>query len=286
MKASRFLLLTALGLVSLGFTGQDAITLQRTLPENTTETYKVDSKVNQTIDSQMTGEIPMTVTSAMTYKVKTGKVDPAKGTLDVEVTMNIDKMDADGPLGGQLAEQKIKPVVEKGTLDKFGHLSLTPAVASNDAMQLAMSGAQTTQATMFIEFPDHPVKVGDTWDIAIPKSPFTGSEDQAIHAKLIGDKTDEGKSVWVVDISGKIHMEIDTSKMPVTGDQTASPLANLKILFKGTVGVTGEGEVEKSTGRTLKLTSNGNLKSTMELPDRDMSFEADGTIASTLTYQN
>lgn len=284
MRSFKTLFVAALGLTSLGFTQPDQITLVRTLTENTTETYKVDSKGSQTFDSQLTGEVPMNVTTGMTYKIKTGKVDADKGKLDVEVTMSVDKLDADGPLGGQLSQQTIKPVVETGTLDKFGHFSLKPAPTS-DMMTLAMAGAESTEATMFIEFPDHPVKVGDSWDINVPKSIFTGMEDQTIKAKLVGDKVLDGKDVWLVDISGKIHMELDSSKLPPSTD-SSNPLAMMKFVMKGSVDLSGEGDVEKSTGRTLKLTSNAKMKTTVEIPDHDISMDATGTMDSTVTLQN
>jgi hypothetical protein len=284
MKLSKLLLVAAFAPACFAFAGQDAVTLQRALNENATEIYKVDSKVNQTIDSQLTGEMPMNVTTAMTYKVKSGKVDPAKGTLDVEVTMSVDKLDADGPLGGQLAQQQIKPIVEKGTLDKLGHLTLTPA-ASSDALSLAMAGAESTQSTMFVEFPDHPVKIGDGWDIKIPKSIFTGAEDQIIRAKLAGEKVLDGHDVWIVSVTGKINMSFDSSKLPPAPGESTSPLGNMTFIFKGSVDVTGEGSVEKSTGKTLLMTSTGNMKSSVEIPDHDLTMQANGTMTSTVKLQ-
>src|SRR5579862_2418871 len=182
MRLSKIFLLAGVGLATIALAAQDSVTLQRTLTENSTEIYKIDSKVNQTVVSPM-GELPLNVTSSMTYKLKTGKVDQDKGTADVEITSTVDKMDADGPMGQMLGQQQIKPIVQKGTLDKRGHMVLA-ASNSSDVMQLAMSGVEDTQSTLFVEFPDHPVKVGDTWNVVIPKSPFTGTEDQTLTAKL------------------------------------------------------------------------------------------------------
>jgi hypothetical protein len=283
MKLTRTLLLVGAGLGSSAFALQDAQTIQRTLTENTTEVYKIDSKVNQTIESQQMGEMPLNVTSAMTYQINTGKVDPSGGTAAVQVTVSVDKMDADGPLGDLLGQQKIKPVIETGTIDKFGHMVLE-APKAFDLMEAAMAGTQTTQSSMFIELPNHPVKVGDTWTIAIPKSAFM-SDDQSITAKLVGDKTVDGKSVWVVDVTGNVTTVIDSTKMPSSGD-SPSPLSKMKFVCKQFAQVDGEGFVDKATGRTVSYTTGGKMKNTIEIPDHDMTIDANGTYSSTVKLQS
>jgi hypothetical protein len=283
MKLIKTAFLAGAGFACLAATTpQDAQTLQRTLTENTTEVYKIDTKVDQTLDSQQLGEVPMTVTTGMTYKIKTNKVDPATGSANVEVTVTVDKMDADGQLGAMLSQQQIKPIVQTGTIDKYGHMSLK-APAGGDMMQMAMSGSQAAQSSVFIELPNHPVKLNDTWDIKVPASAFTGPEDQVITAKLAGDKTLDGKSVWVVDVSGTIKSSFDTSKFPSSGD--SSPLANLKMLVKGSMQVNGEGFVDKATGRTVSYTTGGKMTESISMPDHDMTFDSSGTYTSTVKLQ-
>jgi hypothetical protein len=283
MRFSKILLIAGLGLCSVAFTAQDSVTLQRTLTENSTETYKIDSKADQTVTSPM-GEMPLKVTAEMTYQLKTGKVDQDKGTADVDVTITVDKVDSDGPMGQMLNQQQIKPVLQKGTIDKRGHLALTLS-NPGDTLQLAMSGVQSTQSTLFIEFPDHPIKVGDSWDITVPKSPFTGPDDQTVTAKLTGDKKVDGKDVWVVGVSGKLKMSFDTSKLPASSNDSSNPLGAMKILVKGSLDLTGEGLVDKASGKTVSMKTTGNMKSSIEIPDHDITMDSTGTMESTVKLQ-
>ncbi len=283
MRHSKILLLAGGALATIAFAAQDSITLQRTLIENSTETYKIDSKVNETVVSPL-GELPLNIASSMTYTLKTGKIDAAKGTAEVEVTTTVDKMDSDGPMGQLMNQQQVKPIVQKGTMDKRGHMVLALA-SPGSVLQLAASGVENSQSTLFIEFPGHPVKVGDTWDLVIPKSAFTGSEDQKLTAKLVGDKKVEGRDVWVVGVSGMFKVDFDSSKLPPTADEANNPFASTRLVSKGTVELTGEGYVDKATGKTSSMTSKGDMKGSVDMPDKGVTMDYSGTVSSVVKLQ-
>jgi hypothetical protein len=278
----KLLLLGAVGLATVAFAAQDAQTLTRTIVEDSTDTYKIESKVQQSVNSP-NGDMQMNATTGFTYVIKTGKLDAAKGSADIEVTKTVDKLDSDSPF--PLPDVKtIKPVVQKGTVDKLGHFVLE-APKTNDMMAMMISGgASSIDSTMFVQLPDHPVKVGDSWDIVVPKGVFTGPEDQKLTAKLTGDKQFNGHDVWVVDVSGKLNLVFDSSKIQ-TESEAGNPLAGQQIVVKSTVDTTAEGFVDKATGKTVSMESTAKLKATIDMAALGTSMDSTGTVTSKITLQ-
>jgi len=275
--------LAGLSLATVAMAAQDGVVLRKTLKENDTESYKVESKVAQTINlPNGMGEQEMNIATTSTYKISTGKLDPAKGTVEVTVLTSVDKIDADGPMGDALASQKPKPTTMKGTLDAKGHLVLD--MAKMTMSQLQFGGGQSSGGGIFAEFPEKAVNVGDTWDVIIPKSVATGSEDQKLTAKLVGEKKLGDKDVWVITTTGTMKMEIDSSKLPKGDEDASNPMAGQDMKIKGTIEVTTEALVEKSTGKTLRTESK--LKSKNNVEVMGMNIDSTGVTTSIATLQD
>jgi hypothetical protein len=264
---------------------QDAQPIQRVVTANTTETYKSSSKVQQSLDSPF-GNIPINISTDETLTLKIGAVD-AMGVGAVELTTTVDTLDGgDSQVTAGLTKKKPDPMTQTGTINKLGHLSLK-APQTTDKMAEIFSGITGgLQSSLFIELPDHPVKVGDSWDIVIPKGEFTGPEDQKITAKLTGDKTVEGKDAWTVDVSGTVNIVFDSASLGPPDPNATGMLAKFHILAKGTTVLKGTGLVEKSTGKTLSLDATSDLKTNIELPDEgDLTAQGAGTLVTSLKLQ-
>lgn len=260
---------------------QGETTLRRKLEAGKVDTYKIESRVAQTVKGP-TGDIPMTIKSTSTYLLKTVKVDEAAGTATVETTTTVDKLDADGPMGQAMAGQKPKPVTQTGKLDVRGRLTFDKSAGAG--MSEFLSGAQAaSSAGNFVEFPEKPVKIGDTWDIVVPKSPMLLDQDQKLTAKLVGEKDLDGVAVWVVSLTGTLKTAVDSSKLPKEAQPQDSPMGPMTILLKGEIALTGEGLVDKATGKTLSMVTKGLSKANIDLPDMGMTFDTTGTIDSTIT---
>jgi hypothetical protein len=280
----RFALLGFVAVSALALGAQDA-TLTRVLTPNSTEVYKVDTVVDMNVTVQA-AEMPLSLKTGMTFQVKTGNVDPAKGTGDVEVTTTVDKFDAgDSPLAGLMGKQEIKPVVQKGTVNKLGRFQLENPT-TKDMRGAAISGAQnSTLSTLSIELPDHAVKVGDTWEIVIPKGPLTGDADQKLTAKLVGDKQVDGHNAWVVDVSGTLKTSFDSSKLPPDDSGGGNSLSGMQIIVNGSNDITAEALIDKVTGQTLSNDSTAKIKLTMEAPTMGLNGTGAGTATSKLKLQ-
>jgi len=273
--------LVALSAIALG---AQQLTLTRTLTANSTETYKVDTTSDMTVAVQ-SASLPLNLKTAMTVQVKTNDVDSTKGTGNVEVTTTVDKVDAgDGLLAQLLTGKAAKPIVQKGTVDKMGRFTLdSPADA--DKLATAISGAQNaTISTLLVALPDHPVKVGDTWDITVPKGQFTGTTDQKLTAKLTGDKQVDGHDAWVISVTGDLKIEFDSDNVP-KDDPAAAPLLKTHIVVKGDSDMTGEALVDKATGQTLSNDSTAKVKIVLAAPDAGMTGTGEGSATCKLKVE-
>jgi len=286
MNYRRTLIAGLVGVAALTLAAQDATPIQRVLLENSTETYKSVAKVDQTLKSPI-GDFPITITSNTTYLLKTGKVDTTKGTAAVEMTSTIDSIDGgDSPLSSGLSNKKPGPIVQTGTIDKLGHLALEAPTGKQDAtvnVFLGVTGG--LESSIFVELPNHPVKVGDTWDIVVPKSTFTGDDDQKITAKLTGSQTVDGHDAWTVDLSGTINIKFDSGSVPVpqAGSDT---LSKTHIIAKGVNTLKGTGTIDKATGKTLTLDTSGSMNTAIELPDEGVNAQGTGTITTSIKLQS
>ncbi len=279
IRKSAILAMAALATAAMAV--QDGMLLRRSFAEGQTETYVVETTTKQTVNlPNGMGEQEMASTVGMTYKIKTGKFDADKKSAPVEMTYTIDKFDAEGMMGQAGGDMKGKSTTTKGTIDERGRIIVAPEKTTN-AMAAMMSGAQSLGASSItVELPEKAVKVGDTWEVLVPKSPFTGKEDQKLTAKLVGEKDVDGKAAWVVSTEGVIKTDADLSEM--TKD-APGPMQGQKMTVKGTMEVKSDGVVEKSSGRTLRLTTKMNTKQTVEMPDMGFTIGTNGTITTVVT---
>jgi len=281
-RFSRTLVLAGLSLATVAMAAQDGIVLRRTLKENDTETYKIDSKASQTINlPNGMGEQEMNIATTSTYKLSTGKLDAAKGTLAITALSTIDKIDADGPMGDALASQKPKPVTTTGTLDARGHMVMDDSKTTMGQLQMG-SGSQSSAGGIFVEFPEKAIKVGDTWEVVVPKSPTTSPEDQKLTAKLVGEKKVGDKDVWIISTSGTFKLDIDSSKLAKDKEDASNPMAGQDMHIKGTIDMTGEILVEKSTGKTLRAEAKMKAKNNVEVMGMNIDSTGTTTIVATL----
>ena len=252
--------------------------LRRTLAADATDTYKIEDKVQETVKSGAMGEIPVNLTSTRTLVLRTSKVDAAAGTARFEATTTVDQIHADGPAAGLMGE-KPPPVVQKGKLDVRGRLTYDPAATADLLSNLLGSSPGVVSAGIFVELPERAVRPGDTWDVTIPKNPLVYDQDQRLTATLVGDKDQDGVPVWVVSIRGVLRTVTDSTKVP-----GAKP-GSTGVKVKGEVDLTGEGLVEKATGRTVQMTSKGASKATIELTDTGITLDTTGTVESVAKLQ-
>jgi hypothetical protein len=280
-------ILAGVAMAAFAVASQDGLLIRRALQEGASDTYKVETVTKQVVNlPNGMGEQEMDTTLLATYQVKTGKVDAAKKSAAVELIYTIDKMEADGALGGMMggaASQTGKPTTVAGTLDELGRVKMELPKDGNAATAAMISGAQSMGTSMIsVELPEKAVKIGDTWEIIVPKSPFTGPTDQKLIAKLVGEKEVDGKPAYVITTEGAFKTDADLSKM---AEEAPGPMKGQKMLMKGTIDLKSDGVVEKGTGRTLRVTTKMKMKQTLELPDMGFTVDTTGTTTTVVTLK-
>ncbi|RYG25925.1 hypothetical protein EON82_05340 [bacterium] len=275
------LALVALSAVAVA-TPQVSSLLRRTLKADSVDTYTIVDRTTQTVKSPM-GDFPITVASTRTMVLTTKAVDTAAGTAAVEATTTFDKLEGDGP-AAEMMKTKPAPLTQKGKIDARGRITFE-RVAQPGGIGTLLSGSESTLAAgSFVELPEKAVKVGDTWDIVIPKSPMVFDADQKLTAKLTGEKEVDGVPVWVVSVRGVVKTAMDSSKIPGS-KPIQSPLGPTTIRVTGQDDITGEGLVEKSTGRTISMVSKAQSKKAIEIVESGITLDTTGQIESTITLK-
>ncbi|HVL39561.1 MAG TPA: hypothetical protein VM328_09250 [Fimbriimonadaceae bacterium] len=272
--------LLCLALAAYGFR-QDGVLLRRELKPDTSETYSMTMKMKQVMNLP-TGEMPMDIASTAKLTMKMGKLVPDKGAELEMITSDMD-MKFDGPMA-EMAQssqpQMPKEVIVKGHIDARNRLTdLKPVGSGAQAMMMAGSTSMQNVGT-FIEFPDRPVKIGDTWEIVIPKMPMLGNEEGKFLGKLVGEKEHEGKPVWVLSMEGVLAIKMDMAEMLKNNPGAAGGIPVQNMLITGTMDVKTQALVEKATGRTLSIESLIKGKQKVEVVDFGMTVEgvSEGTV--------
>lgn len=109
------------------------------------------------------------------------------------VTSDI-KMQVEGNSPIPAPNEAPREIVVKGRMDSRYRVFEPKVEGLNPAM--AMMSQNLSGMNLGIELPEGPVKVGDTWDVTIPKNPFLGEKVQTLKASFAGQKSVDGRSVY------------------------------------------------------------------------------------------
>ncbi|HSI73374.1 MAG TPA: hypothetical protein VK934_09355 [Fimbriimonas sp.] len=267
-----------LTLLLSGFAPQQDVRLQRQLTEGATEKYKVDMKMNTLMDMPGgLGEQEMGMTSAAEYELKFGKMNWQIPGMTVDATVTVTKMDAEGMMAGAMAGQGLpKPITMKAYMDLQGRLLPLKTQGAGGAMDL-MGMQSFSFTTISIPLPAKPVKVGESWQVPVPKG-MMAKKDQFLTATLTGERD----GAWIVSTKGKFDIEMVPRALPNNTDQP-NPMAGQKIGLKGTIEVDSEGLVEKATGKTLELKSKMKTDQTATIPDMGLEIKSQATVNTTVS---
>lgn len=254
---------------------QDAVALKRVFAADTTDVYKVESKMTMNSEIPQLGAQESEIATGQKISVKYGKV-AADGSVTFELTTDIEKVDASGMIGQVMGQDKIPPIVQPGKALPNGAVTLDKPSGKTNAMAQMMMGPLSRINGIFFDLPAKAVKVGDTWDMVIPKGPQTGAKDQALTCTLT--KVEGG--IATVSVAGKISYNVTMS-----GDSAPEGMGNMKV--KGTSDIKGEAQIEVATGRTVSGKMSSKDKSTVDIDMQGnaMSITNTSSTSSTITLQ-
>jgi hypothetical protein len=163
-----------------------------------------------------------------------------------------------GMFGG--ASGAPKAFSETGVIDSHGRF--VTKQYDDPKIQSAMSafaGSDPQQAIIFIELPDKPVRVGDSWTMPMSGGKIMGLENAKMKLTFVGTGEVHGHPVWKVRVSGHYPIAMDMgkilSKMGSMGGQgaNADAMKKLSMTITGTMELSGSGAVDQRSGKTVAL---------------------------------
>lgn len=263
------------------------VVLRRAHTSGAKDVYVLESTMDQivSLDSVGMGEQQMTMKSTSTLSLITGKVDQNTGAADVEMVTSDFKVDLGdlGGLAGDPAANLPKEIRIAGVFDPRNRFTASPAKPGPDAMMMNLVSSAGT-STQFFELPEGPVKIGDSWEVVVPKNPATGGQEAKLKATLVAERAEQGTDVWVVALEGTIPVDLDMTEMLKANPEMAGGgMPAMKVV--GSLDVKAEALLEKAGCRTVSVTSEIKSKATTEMVDMGMTMDMKGTTKSKMVLK-
>jgi len=251
--------------------------IRRELKENAQTDYKLEFNMVQKITSDMLGgEQDFGITGSMKYAEKSGKYDPEKQLLDLDVIITNMKFEFSGMavmLQGMVDQL---PREMKNSMRVNNRYVMTPAPVKKaegepapkpqqQNLILSMVGSSWTQALVF---PEKEVKVGDVWDTVLPKSPSFNNKEVTLKSKFKEMRQIGDTNCIVIATEGVLPMTVDLSSMAggmggqVSGATLSGPL-NFKM----------EVCLDPSTGKIVEMVASTKGKQVLELNQMTMDVD-------------
>jgi len=197
---------------------------------------------------------------------KAGKSDLAMNFTDIVWDM--------GQMGAMMGNQELpKEMKATGKIDARNRI--TDLKTPNMGVRSMMMGAGNPFGGMFVEFPEVPVKTGETWKVEMP-NPMSKEKKSELTATLVGEKEFDGAGAHIVSLKGTMNIDGDLGEM-MKGTPEAEMTGGMKMLMVGKVDITGEALVEKSTGRTLSMSMLLKSAQKVDMPDMGMKMNLVGS---------
>ncbi len=276
-----------IALASLALSGalvartQDAITLRLQFKEGDQAVYKMASTVDQAIDASGMGGgvMNMKIESSSKVTQKFGKVDAAKGVANVEFIFTDNDVKMEGGVGMPMPDMP-KEYKLIGKIDNRNRL-LETKMEGLPAEMMMMGGNSAQQTLGGFHFPEGPVKVGDKWDIIIPKMPSIFKEDQKLVAVLKKERDLNGKPVLDVSVRGTMNMNLDLAEIAKQSGQEGA-MGGMKMTISGTIEVDTLVTVDKASGMLIQMDQTAKNNMSVNLEDMGATIPVTGTTVTIL----
>lgn len=257
---------------------QTPVTLRRALVEGAKQTYHLEYSSSQNVElPNGMGDQEVTVNGSQDLLETVGKVDAANQSAAYELKSTNIKMDIKTPMGNPLEGKEMpKETVMTGQIDSRNRATNL----KGDAKAMEMTGGDlgsSSSMNVSAEFPEGPIKIGDTWETQFPKMPF--SPGGKMKSSLTGEKSVGTVSAWVITITGTVPLAMDMTKAM---DKMDSPIPKGGITVKGTVDLNTEVLVDKATGLVLSVSTKAKSKAIMSIESMSADLNISGESTSNL----
>lgn len=190
------------------------------------------------------GEQAMAVETQMQYTYEFGALDVINDTMPIRITTLIKKYTAGGV--SAMNGRKNVQFIRNGLVDRQSRIRDLKLEKSADSV--GRLGAMSTQNTIWLQFADHPVSVGDTWTSEIIPNPFLNPKLGYYTVKLLGESEVDGHQCYALGFTGTIYVDGDLTPF-LEADDKSKGMQMLKLM--GTTDVTGTEFVDKTSGQMV-----------------------------------
>lgn len=280
LKVVRMAGLLALATMAMAATTQDTFTLRRALKEGQVDVYTQSMVMNQSVDASAMGgpTQDMEITQSSTMSFKTGKMDEDGKKAALSIDVEDIKIEADGMAQMMMTDQMPKEYTITGKVDARNLISDLKVDGMPAMLQMFSGGAKGMASTMnYLVFPEQAVKVGDTWDMKLPKSPVYGDTEPVFKATFKEIKDVKGVKAAVITVKGDLPMNMNIGEM-MKDSPDAGPMGQMNMIMKGTVKTTTTVSVDVATGRLLLIESKSESDMELEMVDMGAKLPISGTV--------
>lgn len=267
---------------------QDTILLRRQLQAGAKDAYTLTMRSSMVMDTGGAGMGTLPIDFAFTSKmdVSVDRVTTDGKEANVKIKMSDVKYDL-GQMGQMMGGQQPEMPQEmtmNGKLDVRNRLS--GVRIPNAPGPAGILSQQMQNFPLFIEFPNDPVKVGDSWEVRLPATPLTGNKITRLKATLLGEKSAGEGTAWAIKLTGTMNINADLMEMMRQMGGEAGGMPQMAMFMTGTMNVDGEALVEKETGRTIKFETTYKSDLTLDLPDMGMQMKQAGNTLVSVVLAN
>jgi hypothetical protein len=267
---------------------QDTVLLRRQLEKGAKDSYTLTMKSSMVMDTGGAGmgtlPIDFAFTSRMDVSVERVSTDGKDANVTIKMTdVKYDLGQMGQMMGGQQPEMP-QEMTMNGKLDVRNRL--TGIRIPNAPGPAGMLSQQMQNFPIFIEFPNDPVKIGDSWEVRLPATPLTGNKITRLKATLLGEKSAGEGTAWAIKLTGTMNINADLMEMMRQMGGEAGGMPQMAMFMTGTMNVDGEALVEKETGRTIKFETTYKSDLTLDLPEMGMQMKQAGNTLVSVVLAN
>jgi hypothetical protein len=282
------LLFTLAFAVSSAALRQDDHAIRLRVQSGQVDRYKVEIASDMKISGAGAGDQEFGLKGSMDTAYTFGETD-ATGKTDLEMKTTNIKMEASGAAEMMMGQQELpKEYSIMGKVDDRYRISEMKTAGLSAQTQMVMGMGGTGAMSMLFELPEKPVKIGDTWQVNMPKNPMMGDKEYPLTAKLLGIKEVDGVSAYDIEIGGKVDLDINMSevlkKMQAAGGASGGAdggmmemMAGFEIMMKGVMNVSGSAQVDQKSGRLLANSTKMATKQVMTIGGVGISVDVNGS---------
>lgn len=244
---------------------------------------KLDYTMGMKSDTQMSvtnglGDQAFTLEVLIGSSYLFGDKPDRSGSLGFNISRTVKKFSMGDmvPSSGSTGE-----VLGTGTVDSRGRVRNLNFDLSRLGGRFLAAGTTSSSTNIWLDLPEEPVGVGDTWTSEIVRSPFISTQSSFLNVRLVGKAEYKKRECYACAFSGTILVEGDMTPILKAEDRNLG----IKVMrIKGTIDLVGYSYIDKLTGRTLLTVSTTREESTSTIDqDVEVVMKGKGMIRSELT---